>query len=87
MHHSSEDLDWLGSLRVHAVNDLVNKLAQVTPVLLVGYNPLVTLSSAPVPAFSAILVHGNVNGDFGALRSVIATPVFHRWYHSMDHAA
>ena len=26
VHHSSEDLDWLGSLRVHPVNDLVNKL-------------------------------------------------------------
>jgi sterol desaturase/sphingolipid hydroxylase (fatty acid hydroxylase superfamily) len=24
VHHSSEDLDWLGSLRVHPVNDLVN---------------------------------------------------------------
>lgn len=39
VHHSSEDLDWLGSLRVHPVNDMVNKLVQVTPVLLLGYNP------------------------------------------------
>jgi sterol desaturase/sphingolipid hydroxylase (fatty acid hydroxylase superfamily) len=84
VHHSSEDLDWLGSLRVHPVNDLVNKLAQATPVLLLGYNPTVTLSTAPVLTFYAIFIHANVNWDFGPLRSVIATPVFHRWHHSRD---
>jgi sterol desaturase/sphingolipid hydroxylase (fatty acid hydroxylase superfamily) len=87
VHHSSEDLDWLGSLRVHPVNDLVNKLAQATPVLLMGYNPTVTLSTAPVLTFYAIFLHANVNWDFGLLRSVIATPVFHRWHHSRDREA
>lgn len=87
VHHSSEELDWLGSLRVHPVNDLVNKLAQVTPVLLLGYNPLVTLSTAPILTFYALFLHANVNWDFGPLRSVIATPVFHRWHHSREREA
>jgi sterol desaturase/sphingolipid hydroxylase (fatty acid hydroxylase superfamily) len=87
VHHSSEDLDWLGSLRVHPVNELVNKMAQVTPVLLMGYNPTVTLSSAPILTFYAIFLHANVNWNFGLLRSVIATPVFHRWHHSRDREA
>jgi sterol desaturase/sphingolipid hydroxylase (fatty acid hydroxylase superfamily) len=87
VHHSSEDLDWLGSLRVHPVNDIVNKLIQATPVLLLGYNPMVTLSTAPFLTFYAIFIHANVNWDFGPLRSVIATPVFHRWHHSRDREA
>lgn len=87
VHHSSEDLDWLGSLRVHPVNDLVNKLAQAFPVLLLGYNPAVTLSAAPVLTFYAIFLHANLNWDFGPLRSVIATPVFHRWHHSKEREA
>lgn len=87
VHHSSEDLDWLGSLRVHPVNDLVNKLMQATPVLLMGYNPLVTLSAAPFLTLYAIFLHANVNWDFGPLRCVIATPVFHRWHHSRDREA
>ena len=87
VHHSSEELDWLGSLRVHPVNDLINKLAQATPVLLLGYNPLVTLSTAPFFTFYAIFIHANVNWDFGPLRCVIATPVFHRWHHSKDREA
>jgi sterol desaturase/sphingolipid hydroxylase (fatty acid hydroxylase superfamily) len=87
VHHSSEDLDWLGSLRVHPVNDFVNKLCQVSPVLLLGYNPAVTLSTAPVLTFYAIFLHANLNWDFGPLRSVIATPVFHRWHHSREREA
>ena len=87
VHHSSEDLDWLGSLRVHPINDLVIKLTQVTPVLLMGYNPLATLSTAPILTFYAIFLHANVNWDFGPLRCVIATPVFHRWHHSKDREA
>ncbi|MDB6140059.1 MAG: Fatty acid hydroxylase superfamily protein [Verrucomicrobiaceae bacterium] len=39
VHHSSEDLDWLGSLRVHPVNDMVNKFMQASPVLLLGLDP------------------------------------------------
>lgn len=87
VHHSSEDLDWLGSLRVHPVNDLMNKLAQATPVLLLGYNPLVTLSTAPILTFYALFLHANVNWDFGPFRAVIATPVFHRWHHSREREA
>ena len=87
VHHSSEELDWLGSTRVHPVNDLVNKLFQATPLLLLGFNPWVTLGSAVFVTFYAIFLHANVNWDFGPLRCVIATPVFHRWHHSRDKEA
>lgn len=87
VHHSSEDLDWLSSIRVHPVNDLVNKLAQVSPLLLLGFNPFATLASAPFLTFYAIFLHASVDWDFGPLRCVIATPVFHRWHHSKDKEA
>lgn len=87
VHHSSEDLDWLGSLRVHPVNDFVNKLMQAGPMLLLGFNPFVTLSTAPFFTLYAIFLHANVSWDFGPLRHVIATPAFHRWHHSKDREA
>ncbi|MBV6499364.1 MAG: hypothetical protein CJBNEKGG_01819 [Prosthecobacter sp.] len=82
VHHSSEDLDWLSSIRVHPVNDLVTKLIQVSPLLLLGFNPWVTLSTAPFFTLYAIFIHARLDWDFGPLRYVIATPVFHRWHHS-----
>ena len=87
VHHSSEDLDWLSSVRVHPVNDMVTKFVQVTPLLLLGFNPWVTLSTAPFFTLYAIFLHARLNWDFGPLRAVIATPVFHRWHHSRQREA
>jgi sterol desaturase/sphingolipid hydroxylase (fatty acid hydroxylase superfamily) len=87
VHHSSEDLDWLSSVRLHPVNDLVSKLLQVTPLLLLGFNPFATLSAAPFFTLYAIMLHADVDWDFGPLRGVIASPVFHRWHHSRQREA
>ena len=87
VHHSSEDLDWLSSVRVHPVNEVVDKLAQATPVLLLGFDPTTTLGTAAFFTFYAIFLHADVDWDFGPLRAVVSTPVFHRWHHSKDPAA
>ena len=87
VHHSSEDLDWLSSVRVHPVNDLVSKFVQVTPLILLGFNPAVTLSVAPFLTLYAIFIHAKLDWDFGPLRYVIATPMFHRWHHSRQREA
>ncbi|MBM3868689.1 MAG: sterol desaturase family protein [Verrucomicrobia bacterium] len=87
VHHSSEDLDWLSAVRVHPVNEAVNKIVPATPLLLMGFDPTVTMGAAGFLTFYAIFLHADVDWDFGPLRAVIATPVFHRWHHSKDPAA
>ena len=87
VHHSTEDLDWLGSVRVHPVNEVLNRMVQVVPLLFLGFNPWVTASTAPFLTFYAIFLHANVDWDFGPLRSIIASPVFHRWHHSKQREA
>lgn len=84
VHHSSEQLDWLSSVRVHPVNDIVNALARTLPLVLLGFNPFATLSVTPFLTFYAIFIHANVDWTFGPLKYVIATPAFHRWHHSKD---
>ncbi len=84
VHHSSEDVDWLASVRVHPINELVDRLAQATPVLLLGYNPTLTLATAPILTLYAIVLHANVNWDYGPLRALLSSPVFHRWHHSNE---
>ena len=84
IHHSSEELDWIASARVHPLNELVNRLAQATPVLMLGFDPKVTLAAAPFLTLYAIGLHANLDWDFGPLRKVIASPVFHRWHHSRE---
>jgi sterol desaturase/sphingolipid hydroxylase (fatty acid hydroxylase superfamily) len=51
------------------VNELVNRVAHVLPILLLGFNPALTLAAAPVLTLYAIFLHANVNWDFGPLET------------------
>jgi sterol desaturase/sphingolipid hydroxylase (fatty acid hydroxylase superfamily) len=82
VHHSSEDLNWLGSVRVHPVNEMMNQFVHVAPLLLVGFNPWIASSYAPFLTLYAIMLHAELDWDFGPFRYIIASPVFHRWHHS-----
>jgi sterol desaturase/sphingolipid hydroxylase (fatty acid hydroxylase superfamily) len=82
VHHSSREVDWLSSVRLHPVNDVVMKLAQVVPFIAVGFNPAVVAAYAPFLTFHALLLHANVRWTFGPLRYVVSSPAFHRWHHT-----
>jgi sterol desaturase/sphingolipid hydroxylase (fatty acid hydroxylase superfamily) len=82
VHHSSTDLDWLSSVRVHPVNDAVTTFAQVLPLLALGFRVGTLGPVAGILVFYAILIHANVRWSFGPLRYVVATPLFHRWHHT-----
>jgi sterol desaturase/sphingolipid hydroxylase (fatty acid hydroxylase superfamily) len=82
VHHSSTQLDWLSSVRVHPVNDILGAIARVVPLLLLGFDPLVLAGVVPFFALYALVLHANVPWSFGPLRWVIATPAFHRWHHT-----
>ena len=84
VHHSSREVDWLSSVRLHPVNDVVARVAQVLPLMLLGFNPFVLVAYAPVLSLYAIMLHANVNWTFGPLRAVLASPVFHRWHHTKE---
>ena len=84
VHHSSTEVDWLSSVRVHPLNDVLVRVAQAVPIVLLGFDPLLIAAYVPLLAFYAILVHANVPWDFGPLRWVLASPHFHRWHHAAE---
>ena len=69
VHHSSPRLDWLSSVRVHPVNDVVMRVLQTTPLLLLGFDPAVFAVVAPFISLYAILLHANVDWTFGPTSS------------------
>lgn len=84
VHHSSRQLDWLASVRVHPINDLVPALLTVPPLVMAGYAPAAVAAVLPFLTLYAIGLHANLNWDYGPLRYVIASPAFHRWHHTME---
>lgn len=87
IHHSSEHLDWLAAVRVHPVNDVVTRAAQLVPLFLAGFPPAILAAYAPALHLFALMLHADVDWTFGPFRHVIASPVFHRWHHTREDAA
>lgn len=84
IHHSSTALDWLSSVRAHPVNEIVSRFVTTLPLLALGFAPAAAVWIAPVFAIFAILLHANLDWDWGPFRCVIASPRFHRWHHTAE---
>lgn len=82
IHHAPEQVDWLMSVRVHPVNDLVATFIRATPLLALGFAPVAVAALAPLLAFHGILIHANLRWDYGPLRRIVVSPAFHRWHHT-----
>ena len=87
VHHSSERLDWLASVRGHPVNDIVANALLFFPFLLLGFGPGAAAGAGPALGIFALLGHADVDWDWGPLRHVMTSPVYHRYHHSKDPAA
>jgi sterol desaturase/sphingolipid hydroxylase (fatty acid hydroxylase superfamily) len=84
IHHSPRVLDWLSASRFHVVNDLVAFVIADVVVLLLGFPPAALLVLAPFNIFYSSMVHANLNWTFGPFRHLFASPVFHRWHHTVE---
>lgn len=84
IHHSSEELDWLSSVRLHPVNEIVSRVCQAVPFALLGFSPAIIAVYVPFLTFYAIFVHANVPWRYGPLSYVVASPEFHRWHHTSE---
>lgn len=87
VHHSSTQLDWLSSVRVHPLNEAAMRVATTVPVLALGFAPLAVAGVLPWLTLMAFVLHANVDWDWGRLRTVLSSPRFHRWHHSDEAAA
>ena len=87
IHHSSAQLDWLASARLHPLETIIGNIAMGVPLFLLGFTRetfgLYLVFSEILP----ILNHSNTKLQFPILDRIIATPNFHHWHHSNDLAA
>ncbi|CAN5387964.1 sterol desaturase family protein [soil metagenome] len=82
VHHSSEHLDWAASHRVHPVEQVLFSTAAVAPAILLGISPGPLVAYVLIYNVHALLLHANVQLDFGPLKHVFGSPNFHHWHHA-----
>ena len=83
VHHSSEELDWISAARFHPVNLFLGTVAVDVILLMAGISPNIMLWVGPFTTFHSAFVHANLNWTLGPFKYVLATPVFHRWHHTV----
>jgi sterol desaturase/sphingolipid hydroxylase (fatty acid hydroxylase superfamily) len=84
IHHSSTQLDWLSSVRLHPLNDTIVRLLQTVPFVVLGFTPKVLAGYVPFLTLYAILLHANLRWTLGPFKYAIASPTFHRWHHTSE---
>ncbi len=84
VHHSSEELDWLASFRVHPVDQVLVKGSALLPIFVLGFSEAAIVLSYFLYQWHALLLHSNVRLPLGPLRWIIATPEFHHWHHANE---
>lgn len=87
VHHSSEELDWLATYRVHPVDQIFNSTMIALPGLLLGFSAGPLLAYALLYRWHAMLLHSNVDVGLGPIGKWIATPRFHHWHHADERQA
>ena len=83
VHHSAPEVNWTTTFRAHPVNELAAGAALMVAARLVGVSETALLVAAPTFFLSGVVTHANLGWTFGPLRFVLASPVFHRWHHSL----
>lgn len=84
VHHSIEDMDWLAAHRVHPVDQILTKSASFLPIFALGFSPLTIGIYFVIYHWQALLIHSNVQINFGPLKWVLASPQFHHWHHANE---
>ncbi len=84
IHHSSENLDWLASVRLHPIDDIASRLVRLVFLLVAGFYPFLLAAYAPLLSLRGLFLHTNVSWDFGPLRGWLSSPRFHRWHHTKE---
>jgi sterol desaturase/sphingolipid hydroxylase (fatty acid hydroxylase superfamily) len=82
IHHSSEQLDWLASARVHPLDQVFIRAVAIIPLYILGFTKEVFGAYLIIALFHGIFIHSNVRFKFKFLRGIFTTPVYHHWHHS-----
>jgi sterol desaturase/sphingolipid hydroxylase (fatty acid hydroxylase superfamily) len=81
LHHSIEELDWIGNFRFHWMEIVVYRSLTYLPIVALGVPGRVVLWIAIAGTVIGHLNHSNLNLTWGPLRYLFNSPRMHVWHH------
>lgn len=83
LHHSIEELDWIGNMRFHWMEIVVYKTLSYLPLVILGVDNEVIFIIAIVNTLIGHLNHSNLSISWGVFRYVLNSPRMHVWHHDV----
>lgn len=83
LHHSIEELDWIGNFRFHWGEVIVYKTLSYLPLVILGVDGNVILAIAVIGTLMQDLNHSNLPIDWGPFRYVLNSARMHVWHHDV----
>lgn len=84
VHHSIEQLDWIGNFRFHWLEIVIYRGLTYVPLAMLGADGRVVLAIAVVTTLIGHLNHSNLSISWGPLRHVVNSPRMHVWHHDRN---
>lgn len=83
VHHSSANLDWLASARLHPLELFFAGFLVAPPLILLGFPPVSIGIFATLTTAWAVLEHANVRWRLRFMDRLYPNPEYHHWHHSL----
>jgi sterol desaturase/sphingolipid hydroxylase (fatty acid hydroxylase superfamily) len=91
IHHSAEHVDFLVNTRAHPIDLVFSRLCALTPIYVLGLGSPTSPAGSLVPVAVSLVgttwgffIHANLRWRFGPLESLVSTPAFHHWHHTLN---
>lgn len=83
-HHADEAMNWLTLRRKHPLGELLSKLLDLVPMLLLGLPMWAIFASLLLRGWWGYFIHADVPWTLGPLGRVLISPAAHRLHHIRD---
>lgn len=84
VHHTSRHLDWIASGREHPVDNLVTRLVENLPAMLLGVSLQAIAGFLVFRGLWAMYIHSNCRAEIPGLRLFLGSPQLHHWHHAIE---
>ena len=84
LHHSIEELDWIGNFRFHWGEVVVYKTLSYLPLVILGIDGSIILIIAVIGTLVQDLNHANLSISWGPFRYLLNSPRMHIWHHDVQ---
>ena len=84
LHHSSEQMDWLASERLHLAEIVIVRALVLVPLTVLGFTQTAILIYVTFASFHAVFIHANFGPSLRWLEPLLMTPRLHHLHHAVD---